>query len=218
MVNELERGLFIVFEAIDGSGTSTQARLLHDYFVQKGYRAYLTEEPSPGPIGNMVRWALTRRLTMTGDKKRNDRQLAFLYAADRHDHLYNEVDGIMKKVKEGWVVICTRYLLSSMVYNWNDERELAFVKHLNSEFPLPDLTIFLDCPVDVCLQRLNEGRPVQDIYENYDKLKKVRENYDRILAEYTAPLCYVNGTLNKIEQNQQVVQVVEKILGIGIDG
>lgn len=212
MTKEQQRGKFIVFEAIDGSGTSTQARLLHDYFFQRGYKVYLTEEPTAGPIGNLIRLALMRRLRLSGEKRLDDRQLAFLFAADRHDHLYNEVDGVMRKVEEGWIVICTRYLISSMVYNCNEEEELKFVQHLNSEFPLPDLTLFLDCPLEVCLHRLNKGRPVQDMYENHDKLKKVRENYDRILAEYSAPLHYVKADAEMMEQHREIVQIVEEVL------
>lgn len=212
MTHEVKRGRFIVFEAIDGSGTSTQARLLHDYLFNKGYQVYLTEEPTPGPIGNLIRQALTRRLRMTGDKKLNDRQLAFLFAADRHDHLYNEVDGVMRKVEEGWIVICTRYLLSSLVYNCNEEKELAFVRHLNSEFPLPDLTLFLDCPLDVCLTRLNKGRPVQDIYENREKLQRVRENYDRLFSEYMAPLHHIKADEEIKLQHEEIVRIVEEIL------
>jgi dTMP kinase len=212
MTKEHRRGKFIVFEAIDGSGTSTQARLLHDYLFQQGQKVYLTEEPSAGPIGNLIRLSLTRRMRLSGDKRLDDRQLALLFAADRHDHLYNEVDGVMRKVEEGWIVICTRYLVSSMVYNCNNEEEREFIRHLNSEFPLPDLTLFLDCPLEICLHRLNKGRPVQDLYENHEKLKKVRENYDRILAEYVAPLHYVKADVEMMEQHRKIVQLVEEYL------
>lgn len=212
MTGEGRRGKFIVFEAIDGSGTSTQARLLHDYLFQRGYKVYLTEEPTSGPIGNLIRLGLTRRLRMTGDRKLNDRQLALLFAADRHDHLYNEVDGVMHKAGEGWIVICTRYLISSLVYNCNDEEEQDFVRYLNSKFPLPDLTLFLDCPVEVCLERLNKGRPVQDIYENREKLQRVRENYDRFLAGYPAALYYVKADVGVTEQHQEIVRLVEAVL------
>ncbi|AZR74882.1 dTMP kinase [Anoxybacter fermentans] len=204
--------MFIVFEAIDGSGTSTQARLLYEYLFNQGYRVFLTEEPTSGPIGNLIRLALKGRFKMTGDKRLDDRQLAFLFAADRHDHLYNEVDGIMRKIEEGWIVICTRYILSSLVYNCNDEKELEFVRHLNSEFPLPDLTLFIDCPLEICLERLNKGRPVQDIYENYDKLKRVRESYDRLLSKYEAPLHYVNGKADKLKQHEEIRKIVEEML------
>lgn len=207
-----KRGRFIVFEALDGSGTSTQARLLHDYFSEKSQRVYLTEEPSPGPIGSMIRWALTRRLRMSTDQSLNDRQLALLFAADRHDHLYNQVDGIMHKVAEGWIVICTRYVLSSIVYNSENEKEVQFVQHLNSEFPLPDLTIFLDCPLEVCVERLNEKRPVQDIYENHEKLKRVRTNYQKLFKEYLAPLEIIDGNLDKLEQHRQIIRIIEKSL------
>ena len=212
MEKESNRGKFIVFEALDGSGTSTQARLLHDYFSERGQRVYLTEEPSTGPIGNMIRWVLTRRLRMSIDQGLNDRQLALLFAADRHDHLYNQVDGIMPKVAEGWIVICTRYVLSSIVYNSQDEKEVQFVQHLNSEFPLPDLTIFLDCPLEVCVERLNEKRPVQDIYENRDKLQRGRTNYYHLLKEYLAPLEIVDGNLDKLEQHRQIIQIIEETL------
>lgn len=212
MSTDLKKGKFIVFEAIDGSGTSTQARLLHDYLFKKGYRVFLTEEPTSGPIGNLIRLALKKRVRMTGDKKLDDRQLAFLFAADRHDHLYNEVDGVMPKVEEGWIVICTRYVLSSIVYNSTEEAEHKFVRSLNSEFPMPDLTLFIDCPLDVCLSRLNQGRPVKDIYENREKLKQTRVSYDQLLVEYPGEVQMVNGQLEMMEQHKEIVKMVEGLL------
>ena len=212
MTVEMEKGKFIVFEAVDGSGTSTQARLLNDYLLQKGYRVFLTEEPTPGPIGNLIRLGLKGRVRMTGDKDLDNRQLAHLFAADRHDHLYNEIDGVIPKVEEGWIVICTRYLLSSLVYNCETEEEREFVKKLNSEFPLPDLTLFIDCPVKTCLKRLNQGRAAKDIYENEMKLNKVRQSYDQLLEDYQGGLAYIDGKKDRLSQHQEIVKVLEEKL------
>ena len=84
---------FIVIEGIDGSGKSTQAELLKNYLINKGEKAVISPEPSNGIIGNLIRQALKKRIFFTTDKNLFDEQMAYLFAADRHDHLYNDIDG-----------------------------------------------------------------------------------------------------------------------------
>lgn len=205
------QGKFIVFEAIDGSGTSTQARMLYEYLSNEGYKVMLTEEPSDGAVGNLIKLAFKKRLELCGNKEQDDRQLALLFTADRHDHLYNKVNGIMNKIKEGWIVICTRYVMSSLVYNCNDKRDYNYVCQLNSEFPLPDLTFFIDCPVEVCLERLNK-RSTKDTYENKEKLTEVKEKYDALMQNYEGILCQIDGKGSIEEQHNEITRITEMYL------
>ena len=85
------KGIFIAFEGIDGSGKSTQIQLLNEKIKEKGIRCYQTCEPSSGPIGSLTRQILTGRI------KTDNRVVAAMFAADRLDHLLNDVDGIAKK-------------------------------------------------------------------------------------------------------------------------
>lgn len=200
------KNLFIVFEGIDGSGTSTQSSLLRDYFVQQGINAVLTEEPSSGPIGNLLRQGLKKRVVFSKDEKRFDEQMAYLFAADRHDHLYNDVDGVFKLLGEGKHVICTRYYFSSLAYQADEGYE--FVYDLNKRFPKPDLVIYIDNPIETSLKRLQQ-RTVQDIYENREKLLRVKEQYSKIFSSYDGKLTKVNGDESIQEVHTKIVNFIK---------
>lgn len=186
--------LFIVFEGLDGSGTSTQSRMLVRHLSNGGgARAHLTSEPSSGPIGQMIRSALSGRLQFSSDDSLYDQQLAYLFAADRHDHLWNDTDGVMRLLERGTHVVSTRYFFSSFAYHCRTEGELAFVRSLNAKFPDPDAVIFIDVGVDVSTGRLAE-RPHLDRYESVEKLHAVRAAYERSFESYSGPFLRVDGT------------------------
>jgi len=158
--------LFVVFEGLDGSGTSTQARLLASALTKiTGLGAKLTSEPSAGPVGQMIRSAMAGRLRLSAEKSNFDRQMAYLFAADRNDHLYNDVDGVEKSLSEGKFVVSTRYFFSSFAYHCNHAEDWELVRLLNCRFPNPAITIYLDVPVEISLQRLS-ARSHLDAYEN----------------------------------------------------
>lgn len=207
-MKKLMKGLFIVFEGIDGSGTSTQASLLQDYFINKGSRSVLSPEPSSGPIGNLIREIMKGRIILTEDSKKFDEQMAYLFAADRHDHLYNDIDGIFKLIDRGFNAISTRYYFSSLAYNCNTLEEFKFVSGLNKKFPNPDLVIYVDIPVELSLNRMSD-RSYRDIYENREKLTTVSQNYRDIFFEYDGLLLQVDGSEPKDFIHQTIVQFIE---------
>ena len=108
--------LFIVIEGIDASGKTTQAELLKEYFITQKQQAVISSEPSNGIIGNMIRQALKQRIIFSRDREADaerhralfDEQMAYLFAADRHDHLYNDIDGVFKLIEDNYHVISTR--------------------------------------------------------------------------------------------------------------
>ena len=187
-----QRGYFIVFEGLYGSGLTTQTALLRDWFLARGREAVATKEPSEGPAGAVVRWALTRRLgypphhqhgaTNAGPpgawEPLGDEVLALLYAADRLDHVRQE---ITPRLERGVTVVCDRYRLSSLAYQALGADE-AWVATLNSRAPAPDLTIFLAVPVEVCAERMARRRGTVELYEETAKLRRIRANYDRLIA------------------------------------
>lgn len=186
-------GKFIVFEGIDGSGTSTQSELLKDFLLNNNISAVTTCEPSSGPIGNLIREGFKKRVTFVKDEKLFDEQMAYLFVADRHDHLYNEIDGVFALMQKGITTISTRYFFSSLVYHVSNDEEYNFVKQLNRKFPLPDLTIYIDNPVEVSLKRISL-RAHRDAYENQEKLEKVKLNYQKVFNEYNKNLLIVDGS------------------------
>jgi dTMP kinase len=201
--------MFIVFEGIDGSGSSTQASLLKDYLGKQGKKAILSPEPSSGLIGNLIREALRKRLIFTQDQQRFNEQMAYLFAADRHDHLYNDIDGVFKLINDGFYVITTRYYFSSLAYNAHNLEEFAFIQRLNANFPNPDLVIYLDLPIEVSLQRLVE-RPFKEIYETEAKLKRVRENYQHIFTNYSGLLLKIDATEDKEIIHHKIIDFMKQ--------
>jgi len=208
----MAKNLFIVFEGIDSSGKTTQAELLKNSLIANNERAVISPEPSNGIIGNLIRQALKQRVVFSKDRDLFDRQMAYLFAADRHDHLYNDVDGVFKLIKDNYHVISTRYYFSSLAYNCDSVEQFEFIQKLNDRFPDPDLTIYIDIPIEVSLERLQE-RSMQEVYETKTKLTKVREQYQQIFSTYNGKAIAIDGTQNLEKIHQQIVESVRGITG-----
>ena len=150
------RGLFIVLEGPDGAGISTQTALLHASLVQRGIRAIATKEPTIGPIGSVIRQALTHRLVAPAAEPLSDDIMALLYAADRLDHIRVDIE---PRLQAGIHVVCDRYRLSSYAYQGATLGQ-EWVRQLNSRSIKPDVTFFIDVPPDVSRERINaRGAP-----------------------------------------------------------
>jgi dTMP kinase len=92
----MKKNYFIAFEGIDGSGKSTQARLLSEKLKKEGFKIYATFEPTDSPIGSVIKNIFRHRI------EADHRTIAGLYVADRLDHLLNKTNGILKKDEEGY--------------------------------------------------------------------------------------------------------------------
>ncbi|MBE9043688.1 dTMP kinase [Pleurocapsales cyanobacterium LEGE 10410] len=206
-----DKKLFIVFEGIDSSGKTTQAKLLKKHFLATEQQAVISPEPSNGIIGNLIRQALKQRIVFNRDPKLFDEQMAYLFAADRHDHLYNDIDGVFKLIANNYHVISTRYYFSSLAYNCETVEKFEFVKRLNNRFPNPDLTIYLQIPIEVSLLRLQE-RSVQEVYETKAKLTKVSEQYQQIFADYDGLILNLDGTQDPQQIHQQIINCLQTIV------
>lgn len=169
----MKKNCFIAFEGIDGSGKSTQVRLLSERLKKEGFNIYTTFEPTDSPIGSVIKNIFRHRI------EADHRTIAGLYVADRLDHLLNKTNGILMKMEEGQTVITDRYYFSSYAYQ-GTHMSLDWVIQANSlsaDLLRPDLTIFIDVPPEVCMQRLSEGRDMIQLYESLDNLHKVRAKY-----------------------------------------
>jgi len=135
--------------------------------------------------------------------------MAYLFASDRHDHLYNDTDGVFKLIKDGFHVISTRYYFSSLAYNCHTPEQFDFVSKLNHKFPNPDLVIYLDLPVEISLARIQE-RSLKEIYETKHKLTKVRENYQTIFSHYSDQLLILDATESKETIHKKIIELIQK--------
>jgi len=201
-------GKFIVFEGIDGSGTTTQAMMLHNFLLSKSKKALVTSEPSAGILGCVIRLTHAERITSTENKHYRERLLSYLFAADRADHLYNDKNGILNQLKLDYFVISTRYYLSSLAYHVFTEEDYEFVYLLNKDFPLPDYTFFLACPVECSLKRITTSR-LPDINEEKTNLIRVSKNYEYAISRYNGKISQIDGTRNPKEINEEIISVLQ---------
>lgn len=171
---EPPRVLFIALEGLDGAGTTTQRDLLADALRELGHSVHVTHEPSQGPIGKTIRDILAGAWAPF-----DERALALLFAADRLDHLTREIEPALAS---GKVVITDRYTLSSLAYQAR-KRGLPWITSINAKAREPDLTIFLEVSVDVCMQRLAHRDTTQDIFEREDVLWDVHARYRGVLDD-----------------------------------
>lgn len=206
----MKKGLFVVFEGIDGSGTSTQASLLRERLLSDEEHAITTSEPSEGPLGNLIRQAMKGRVRFANGKEEFDQQMAYLFAADRHDHLHNEIDGVFKFINAGTHVISTRYFFSSLAYHSHDKESFEFVRNLNARFPDPSIVIYLDNPVELSIERM-ANRAHKDKYENFEKLKEVSQNYEKIFSEYKGELLKLDARLDPNSLHQMIYSKIRAI-------
>jgi dTMP kinase len=168
--------MFIAIEGIDGSGGSTQTRLLADWFQRTGHPEVLTTcEPSEGPVGQFIRRALDPDdpASCIGDGV-----LPFLFAGDRRDHLDREITPALQR---GAVVITDRYYHSSLAYQ-SMAIGLPAVADLNDRFQMPDITIYLDLDAETCLSRIKKRGAKQERFEALDRLRHIRDAYEAVVV------------------------------------
>lgn len=189
--------MFVVLEGLDGAGTTTQTKLLEKWFNDRGQSALVTAEPSTGPVGVLAREMLAKRIASFDGGPVDRETLALVFAADRVHHCHNE---IAPALAEGRVVISDRYYHSSFVYQGDvdgEERfDIEWVRALNSRALRPDVTFFVEVPVDVSMSRLGD-RGHRDIYETREKLERLARRYRQVVETLRAEgehIVTVDGT------------------------
>ncbi len=171
----LMHGIFIAIEGLDGSGGTTQTRLLVQWLAAQGMwtEVVSTCEPSPGPVGQFIRQALQR----DSAARIGDGVLPYLFAADRRDHLDRE---IIPALQRRAAVVTDRYYHSSLAYQ-SLSVGLARVSRLNESFRRPDLTIYLDLPAEVCLERILARGEALERFEAIDRLRSIQAAYESVI-------------------------------------
>ena len=164
---------FIVLEGIDGAGTSTQIKKI----VQSNPDKYIaTAEPTSGPTGKFLRQMLA------GDFKVDERTNAYLFAADRCEHIFGK-GGVKELCEEGKTVVSDRYFFSSLAYQ-SVSCGLELPQLLNSPFPLPEYLFFFDINPEISLGRVNARNGHKEIYENIESQKKIAALYEKVISMY----------------------------------
>jgi dTMP kinase len=201
---------FIVFEGIDGAGTTTQLGVVDAALGIAGVPHWTTAEPTSGPVGSLIRRVLGGELSAAPGT------VAHLFAADRCEHLYGS-RGIVERLGRGEVVVCDRYVLSSLAYQ-GAACGPDLPLYLNDRFPLPSLLIFFDIDPRLSMARIDVRRS-REIYELLPFQERVREAYetslDRISGSPTR-IVRVEASLPRAEVSRIVLDAIGSELGIGL--
>lgn len=169
--------LFITFEGGEGSGKTTALKKINQMLLDRGYQTVLTREPGGTPISEQIREVVLNKANTDMDSRTE----ALLYAASRRQHL---VQKIWPALREGKIVLCDRFLDSSLAYQ-GVARGLGIdeVLHVNeyaTEGQYPDLTFFFDLDPEEGLKRIaaNSGREVNRLdLEKLSFHEKVRSAF-----------------------------------------
>ena len=184
----MSRGYFIVFEGVDGSGTTTQSRLLASHLREAGLPVTLTREPGGTPVAEKIRQFVLDP-SLEGISPMSE---LFLYAASRSQHV---AEVIVPSLDRGDVVICDRYIASSLAYQGYGRglnlEEIEQINRLAVGECLPDATIYLTLPVEVAWKRLGQRDSADRLEQTGMALQeKVARGYQEIANRDPAGLVF----------------------------
>lgn len=195
---------FVVLEGLDGSGTTTQLQLADRQLESRGVPHFCTGEPTKGPVGRLIRQILERKTQAGPDT------VALLFAADRNEHLYDKNEGIVARLRRGELVVCDRYLFSSLAYQ-SLACDPQFVYSLNRRFPLPRHLVFLDTPVTMSQERLTsrctEG---PELFDEPEIQQDILSAYERSFRRFPG----AQMQLHRLDGSREPELVFEKFWSI----
>ena len=203
----MTRGKFITFEGCEGSGKSTQLKMLSAYLEREGIPFIMTREPGGSPIAEDI-----RRIILDGKNMAMcDECEAMLYAASRIQHLKEKV---IPALNEGKLVICDRYVDSSLAYQGYarglGQEYVADINKKALELGTPDLTVFLDISPEKAFER-KHGADMNDRMEKQglDFHKRVYEGYLRLLEKHPR-ICAVESSGTAEQMHADIVNLLKK--------
>ncbi len=164
-----QRGIFVCIEGIDGSGKTTQAHRLVETLTRLAHNAVYTTEPSKGVYGEII-----RKHILHGDTRVPPIAEATLFAVDRIDHVEKE---IVPLLESGKIVVCDRYIYSSIAYQGAAGLDVDWIKEINRHAIKPHLAVYIDATPETVVQRIRRRRSVMETLQTQ---RDVREFYLRM--------------------------------------
>jgi dTMP kinase len=188
----VDKGIFIVLEGIDGTGKSTQAARLADWFRERGRVVVQSREPTDGPWGKKL-----RESAATGRLAPEDELAYFLN--DRRQHVAGVISPALAA---GNVVILDRYYFSTMAYQGARGFDPAEIRRRNEEFaPVPDLLLILDLDVDTALGRIGARGDLANEFEKRGNLIRCREIFRSLADEDFAETIDTGGSPDEVSRD-----------------
>lgn len=191
---------FIVFEGIDGAGTSTQIKKLVEHDTT---RFVPTAEPTTNETGKFLRRMLGGEFSV--DEKTN----AYLFAADRCEHIFGK-GGVQELCESGKIVVSDRYFFSSMAYQSVSCGE-GLPKLLNSPFPLPEYLFYFVINPEISLGRVTARGEKKEIYETIEKQKRIAAQYEKVISEYEKNAGETGMKIIRIDATKDIETISEEI-------
>jgi len=190
--------MLIAFEGLDGSGSSTQAKLLVERLERTGHPALATKEPTASnPIGRMIREVLQHQWEASPEA------LQLLFSADRAQHLKDE---ILPALDKGQIVVSDRYLFSTIAFGSLAVPDVEWLKQLNRLFPMPNFTFLFKLDPATCMKRVeSRGQPVE-LFEKEEKLRNIWKTYDLLQHQYP--------NIHLIDASRSIAEIADEIWGI----
>ncbi len=201
-------GKLITFEGIEGSGKSTLAIELYNYLKNKNFNVIFTREPGGSKLGEKI-----RELLLSSEFDILDWSELFLFLASRYDNTKKIIEPALR---EGKIVICDRYLDSSVAYQgYGRALNFEIIKMLNDIVTLnikPDITFLIDIPEELSIQRI-KGKNLDRIEnETRDFYRKVRLGYIEIAKNENDRFVILDGKMQLSKLREKVIKITEKFL------
>ena len=200
--------MFITLEGPEGSGKTTAVEAAVKKLQEMGYQIVRTREPGGTPISEQIRNVILDK----GNTAMDGRTEALLYAASRRQHL---VEKVWPALKEGKIVICDRYLDSSLAYQ-GGARGLGIEEVLNinlfaTENTWPDLTLLFDIKPEIGLARIsaNANREVNRLdLEKIEFHNKVRESFLALARRFPDRYVIIDASLSRDEVAKATMEAI----------
>ena len=205
----MSKGYFISFEGVDGSGKSTQISRLKEYLEAEGYEVVLSREPGGTDIGEQIRSVILD----TKNEGMSHVTEALLYAASRAQHVQ---DVIAPAIQAGKVVICDRYIDSSLAYQQYGRGLGECVRIINGYAIgdcMPDLTFLLKVKPDVGETRIGSRDKDRIELEDMRFHEAVYRGYELLQEEFSSRIVAINATRSVDEIFAQIREYTDCLLG-----
>ncbi|MCX7947954.1 MAG: dTMP kinase [candidate division WOR-3 bacterium] len=201
-------GKLITFEGIEGSGKSTLAVELHKYLKSKNYEVVFTREPGGTILAEKIREILLSRFCEISDWTE-----LFLFLASRYEHTKSL---ILPSLKSGKIVICDRYLDSTIAYQgYGRGLNLEIINNLNAIATLgikPDITFLIDIPEHLAVERIKNKNLDRIESENIEFYRRVRLGYLEIAKIENSRFVILDGQKEILDLKSQVIELVSSKL------
>lgn len=203
------RGLFITLEGPDGSGKSTMISLIGEYLKEQGIDHIITREPGGTVIGEKIRGIIIDRENINMGPETE----ALLFAASRSQHVHEK---ILPSVESGKVVVCDRFLLSSLAYQGVGRglgiQEVKAVNEFGLRGMTPDLILFFHVDPEVTLLRKTKEGGDRLEEEGGAFHREVYEGYMTLLKMYPDNVVVIDAEKTVEEVYTQTIAALEKVL------